>query len=171
METMRTKKIVTGGVLLALSAATLFGASFVPGIELTLYALSSVYVAILIIEFSPGAGWLFYFASLLLAFVLVPNKAGIVPYAILFGVYPIIKYYIEKPKKLPQVVEIILKLFFCNLMFAFGFMIFGAAFTGTIKIPDAALPVLAGGAQVFFLAYDYLLTLVIGFYLKRRPQV
>lgn len=171
METLKTKKVVTGGVLLALSAVTLLGASFVPGIELTLYALSSVYVIIMIIEFSPGAGWLFYFASLLLAFVLVPNKIGIVPYAIFFGIYAIVKYYIEKTKRLHQVVEVLLKLVFSNLMFALGFLAFGAAFTGAIQIPDVAFPFLVAGAQVFFLAYDYILTLVIGFYMKRRPKI
>lgn len=170
METVKTRKIVIGGVLLALSAATLFGASFIPGIELTLYALSSVYVVIMIIEFSPSAGWLFYFASLLLSFVLIPNKAAIVPYAIFFGVYAIVKYYIESTKKLHQAVEIILKLVFGNLMFTMGFLLFGTAFTGVIQIPDLALPVLAVGVQIFILVYDYILTLVIGFYLKRRPK-
>jgi hypothetical protein len=170
METLKTKKLATGGVLLALSAATLFGASFIPGIELTLFALSSVYVVIMIIEFSPGAGWLFYFASILLAFVLVPNKIGIIPYVIFFGIYAFVKYYIEKSQKLPQAVEIILKLVVSNLLLFLGFLGFGTAFTGTIQLPDAALPVLAAGAQVFILAYDCILTLVIGFYLKRRPK-
>lgn len=171
MGNLDTKKIATGGVLLALSIATLFGATFIPGIELTLYALSSVYVAVIILEFTPGAGWLFYFASVMLAFVLVPNKGGLIPYTIFFGIYAMIKYYIENFDKISQPVEIILKLAFFNLMLFLGFQFFGKVFTGAISIPELALPIILAGAQVFFLAYDYMLTLLIGFYLKRRPKV
>ncbi len=165
------KKIALGGVLLALSIVTLFCATLIPGIELTLYALCSVYVAIIVIEFKISMGWLFYFASILLAFILVPNKGGLIPYGIFFGCYAVVKYYIENFKKLAQPVEIILKLAFFNLMFALGYLGFGALFTGAIKLPDVSLPLILIGAQVFFLAYDYILTLVIGFYLRRRPKV
>jgi len=170
MNSLNTKKIAIGGVLLALSVAMLFGATFVPGIELTLYTLSSVCVAIMILEFSPGAGLLLYFASVMLSFALVPNKAGIIPYTIFFGIYAVVKYYIENYRKLPRPVEIILKLIFCNSMFFVGVRFFGALFTSAVQIPDMALPIILIGAQVFFLAYDYLLTLVISFYLRRRPK-
>jgi len=170
MGNLDTKKIATGGVLLALSIATLFGATFVPGVELTLYALSSVYVAIIILEFTPNTGWLFYFATVMLAFFLIPNKVGMIPYTIFFGIYAMMKYYIENFKKISQPIEVILKLVFCNLMFVLGFLFFGTVFTGAIHIPDIALPIILIAAQVFFLVYDYILTLVIGFYLKRRPK-
>lgn len=170
MGNLDTKKIATGGVLLALSIATLFGATFVPGIELTLYALSSVYVAIIILEFTVNTGWLFYFASVMLAFILIPNKGALIPYTIFFGIYAMMKYYIESFKKISQPVEVILKLLFFNLMFVLGFLFFGTLFTGAIRIPDIALPVILVLAQFFFLAYDYILTLLIGFYLKRRPR-
>ena len=168
MGNLDTKKVATGGLLLALSIATLFAATVVPGIELTLFALSTVYVAIMVIEFTPNIGWGFYFASVMLSFVLVPNKGALIPYTIFFGIYAIIKYYIEHYlKKLPQYIQIILKLVFCNLMFVIGFIFFDFIFTGALHVPEAPLPVLVIGAQAFFLAYDYILTLLIGFYLKR----
>lgn len=171
MEKMNTRRIATAGVLLALSVATLFAASVVPGIELTLYSLSTVYVAIMVIEFTPNTGWLFYFASVMLTWVLLPNKAALVPYTIFFGMYSLIKYYIEYYlKKVPQVVQIILKLVYCNTIFALGISFFGIVFLGALHLPDLALPILLAGAQVFFLLYDYILTLLIGFYLKRRPK-
>ena len=170
MENINAKKITVAGVLLALSVVTLFGATFVPGVELTLYTLTSAYVAIIVIEFNAGTAWLFYIASVLLSALLVPNKGGLIPYVIFFGVYAIIKYWIEKSKKLPLPLEIILKLLFCNAMIGSGYVFFAEAFTGAIRLPDAAWPVLLAGAQLFFLVYDYVLTLVIGFYLKRRPK-
>ena len=107
----------------------------------------------------------------MLTFIIVPNKAGLVPYTIFFGIYAIIKYYIENFKKISRPVELILKLLFCNLMFGLGVMFFGEVFTGAIQIPEVAFPIVIVGAQVFFLAYDYLLTLLIGFYMKKRPKV
>lgn len=170
MGDFNTKKIATSGVLLALSIATLFGAVIVPGIELTLYALSSVYVMVIILEFTVNTGWIFYLTSVLLTFIVIPNKTGLIPYAIFFGIYAMIKYYIENFRKISGIVEIILKLVFCNLMFFLGFLVFGEMFTGAIEIPEIALPIIIAGAQVFFLAYDYILTLMVGFYLKRLPK-
>lgn len=168
MGNLDTKKIATGGILLALSIATLFAATTVPGIEMTLYALSSVYVAIMIIEFTPNIGWGFYIATVMLSFVLVPNKAALIPYTIFFGIYAVIKYYIENYlKKFPQLAQIILKLVFFNLMFVLGFIFFGSIIVGALHVPDMSLPIILIGAQIFFLAYDYILTLLIGFYMKR----
>ena len=170
-EKMNTRSIATAGVLLALSIATLFAASVVPGVELTLYALSSLYVVINVIEFTPNTGWLFYFASVMVTWLLMPNKMALIPYTFFFGMYPMIKYYIEfYLKKFPQVVQIILKLAYCDTIFYLGFSFFGIAFTGPLHLPDLAFPILAIGGQVFFLLYDYIMTLVIGFYLKRRPK-
>ena len=168
MNKITAKTVATGGIFLALSLATLFGATTVPGIELTLYTLSSFYAAFIIVEISTSAAWLFYFASVLLTFVIIPNKGALIPYTIFFGLYGIVKYYIENYKKIKQPVEIILKLLFCNLVFFLGFVFFGELFLGAIQVPDFALPIIIVGAQVFFLAYDYLFTLVIGFYVKRR---
>lgn len=109
-QSMKTRTAALGGILLALSVATLFFASFVPGVELTIYAVSSVYTAIMIIETNSKGGGIFYIASGILALLLIPNKAAVLPYLFFFGIYGIVKYYIEKIGKLP--VEICLKLLF-----------------------------------------------------------
>jgi hypothetical protein len=178
MKTFNTKKIATAGVLLALSIATLFAATTIPGIELTLFALSTVYVAIMIIEFTPNTGWLFYFGTVMMSFFMVPNKSAVIPYTIFFGIYAMIKYYIENLKNyfktfkmINHPIEIMLKLLFFNLMFGLGIIYFGTLFIGAIHVPDVALPIIIIGAQAFFLLYDYILTLLIGFYLKRRPKI
>ncbi|HHU17724.1 MAG: hypothetical protein ACOX4V_10215 [Anaerovoracaceae bacterium] len=170
MNQTKTKAVAISGIFLALSIVTLFAATIVPGIELTLYALSSFYIAFVMIEISLSAGWIFYIASVLLALILVPNKSGLIPYVLIFGLYSIIKLYIEKSKKLPLAVEILLKLIFFNGMVALGVTIFGELFLGNIQVPDFALPVILIGAQIFFLAYDYIFTLVIGFYLRQRSK-
>jgi hypothetical protein len=109
-QRLRTKTTALGGIMLALSVVTLFLASFVPGFELTLYAVSSLYTAVMIMETRVKGGGLFYIASSILALLLVPNKAAVLPYLFFFGLYGIVKFYIEKIRKQP--VEIILKLVF-----------------------------------------------------------
>lgn len=156
------------GIFLALSMATLFIATFIPGIELTLYAISSFYVAFIMVEVGSRGGWLFYVASVLLSALIIPNKAGLIPYAVFFGLYGIVKYYIERLNKLP--LEIPLKLIFFNISFGLGMVFFQELLLGAIELPDLALPIIIIGAQIFFLLYDYLFTLVIEFYLKRKPK-
>ena len=163
----RARAVATTGIFLALSMVTLFFATFIPGIELTLYAISSFYVAFIMVEVGVRGGWLFYVASVLLSAMIVPNKAGLIPYAMFFGLYGIAKYYIERISKLP--IEIPLKLLFFNVSFGIGLIFFQELFLGAISVPDLALPILIIGAQIFFLLYDYIFTLVICFYLKQKP--
>ncbi|MGI6728008.1 MAG: hypothetical protein ACOX4P_05555 [Anaerovoracaceae bacterium] len=161
----KTKTIALGGVLLALSLVTIFLASFIPGFELTLYALSTFCVVIFIIETKAKGGWLFYGASCLLSLVLIPNKLALLPYIIFFGLYGLIKYYIERIRKQP--VEIILKLLFFNGSWGIGLYFFKNLLISNIGLPDYPVIVLIIAAQILFLLYDYILTQLIGFYRNR----
>ena len=162
---MKTKDVALGGVLLALSLATLFIASFIPGVELSLFTLSSFYIILMVIRTSAKAGWIFYGSSCLLAFLLIPNKLALIPYGMFFGIYGLIKHYIERIEK--QAVEVLLKLLFFNGSLGMSFYIFKDVFLGNIKLPNYSPIILVIGAQIFFLFYDYILTLLIGFYQKR----
>ncbi len=160
--------MATGGVFLALNIIVLFLASYMPGVELTLYAISSFFVAFVIIESSVKGGLLFYASSLILAFVLVPNKAAVLLFGIFFGIYGIIKYTIEKTGKLPFLFEMTLKILFFNLSFGAGIYFFRELILGAIDLPEIGNILIILGAQIFFVGYDYIFTLVIGFYLKKR---
>ena len=79
MERSKTFQIALGGICLALTIAFMFGGSFVPGIELTLFAVSSLFTAVMIIETGTLGGVLLFAAACLLGFFLIPNKAAILP--------------------------------------------------------------------------------------------
>jgi hypothetical protein len=164
----RTKMVALGGILLSMSLVTLFLASFIPGAELSLYALSSLYVAIIIIETKAKNGWIFYVASCLLAFLIIPNKLVLLPYVLFFGLYGVVKYYIEKIGK--QAIEIVLKLVFFTFVWGIGTLFFRELLLGNIELPNLPVLVLIIGALIMFLVYDYLFTLMIGFYQKRFPK-
>lgn len=165
----RTKQTALSGVLLALSTATVFLASFIPGVELTLYALGSFYIAVVIIETSTRGGWLFYAASCFLSLILIPNKTAILPYIVFFGIYGLVKFYIEKLNN--QITEIILKLLFFNCTWGLGIYFLKDILLGSIELPDYPVWVLIIGAEAMFLLYDYIYTLAVIYYQKRFQKL
>ena len=161
----KTSSLALGGICLALTIVFVFAGSVVPGIELTLFAISSLFVAVMIMESGVRAGIILYVAAVLLGFILVPNKLAMIPYAFFFGYYGILKYYIEKlPKGFMQV---LMKLAFFAIVMCVGLLAFKELLLGSIDLPDypAAIMIIAG--IVMMLIYDYIYTLLINFYLKR----
>lgn len=159
--TKKTFKIALNGILGALTAISLFLASVLPTNRLSFYALSSFFIAIVIIENGIKAGWLFYISTVLLAAILVPDKLEIIPYAVFFGIYGIIKYHIEKINKL--LLEYILKYVYFNICLALAVLFIKQVFAGSIK---AELPwwLLIAASEVVFLVYDVVYTMFIAYY-------
>lgn len=158
-----------GGILLGLSWVTLFLAGIVPGVELSLYALSTFYVVLLIKETSIVNGWIFYGASCLLAVAIIPNKIAILPYVFLFGLYGPVKYYIEKIGKRP--IEYALKLLFVNVSFGVCYILFKNVLLASVNIPDQPIVVLVIGAEFMFILYDEILTRLNEYFHKRFSGV
>lgn len=159
------KGLTLSGTLLALAMVFLYGASIIPGIELTLFLAASLLVSAVIIEIGPAAGWTFYAASAFLGFLLIPNKAALFPYVLFFGVYGVLKFHIETLHRLT--LEIVLKLVYFNLTFGMGFFLFRELLFRSIAIPDFPDTILLLLANGFFLFYDSVYTQIISFYLKR----
>jgi hypothetical protein len=162
INVVNAKKITISSLLLALTVITLFFASVLPINRLALYALSSFFVSIIITEFKIKAGWIFYVASCLLSLIVVQVKIGIIPYMVFFGVYGIIKYYIEKLNNIA--LEYILKLVYFNIcLVAASAFIEKVLFVG---ISNIKLPIWLGVAvlEVVFVIYDYVYTLFVQYY-------
>ena len=161
----KTAKITLGGICLALTIIFMFAGSIVPGIELTLYAISSVFVAVMILEAGVGSGIILYAAAVLLGSVLIPNKLAIIPYAFLFGYYGIVKYYIEK---LPNgIVQVAIKAVFFAAVLSIALLGFKELVLGSINLPDYPVIALIAGGTLMMILYDYIYTLLINFYRKR----
>ena len=169
---VRNKKVfqlTLGGVCLALTIVFMSAASIAPAMKLTLYAVSSLFIAMMIIEAGPKGGWALYAAAVLLGLLLVPNKLGILPYACLFGLYGIVKYYIEKLRT--PVGQVVLKLVFFGAMVSLALLLFKGLFLGGIHLPGYPTAALIAGGVIFMMVYDVLYTLVINLYLKRFKKV
>lgn len=160
-----TYKIALGGICLALTLAFLFGASIVPGAELTLYAISSIFIAVMIMETGVKGGIGLYAAAVLLGLLIVPSKLGILPYACLFGLYGIVKFYIEKINN--PVGQVALKAVFFGAAAAGALLAFQGMLLGNIHLPDFPLAVLIIGGILFLFLYDLVYTLLIRLYRER----
>ncbi len=160
-----TYQVALGGICLALTVAFMFGGSMVPGVEMTLYAISSVFVAIMIIETGVKGGIGLYVAAVLLGLLIVPNKLGILPYACLFGLYGLVKYCIEKIRN--PIGQVVLKAVFFGAAVTVGLTAFQGMLLGNIHLPDFPLAVLIVSGILFLLLYDWIYTLLIRIYRER----
>nr|WP_315025142.1 hypothetical protein [uncultured Aminipila sp.] len=159
------KIIALGGVLLALSLICLYAASFVPGLEITFYTISSVFVPIMMIESKGKGGWLLYIACSVMSLLILPNKVAVVPYIFFFGIYGIIKCYIEKIKN--PIIQLSLKFVIFTTIILVAYNFFYSLFFGVITLKDAPPFILLVMGEVFFLFYDFILTGVINYYYRR----
>lgn len=164
-----TKKIALNGILGALAVICILLASVLPTNRLSFYALSSFFIAVSIIETGARSGWVFYVATSLLALIIVPDKLGIVPYAVFFGLYGLVKYYMEKLDKI--VIEYVLKFIYFNICMGLAILtirsFFGYALE--VKLPWWLLIV---ALEVVFFIYDFVYTLFIHYYRdKLRPRL
>lgn len=165
MKSEKTFKLALGGICLALTIVLLFLASFTPGVELTLYALSSIFVAIMIIETGMGGGLLLYVAALILGLILLPNKLAILPYAAIFGYYGCLKFLIEKSQS--PLIQLSLKLGFFVVALCICLIFFKELFIGAINLPDINIVILIAAGAIFLLLYDFIYSLIIRFYITR----
>ncbi len=161
----RTQNIAIGGICLAGSVLSLFLASIVPGAELTLYAVSSLFVAVMILEAGMRGGWMMYGGTVLLGLILIPNKLALIPYIFFFGLYGIIKYYAERNRH--PAIQVGSKAVAFFAIFGVGYLFFRELFFGNIQLPDFPLPILALVGVAFLFLYDFIFTQIIQIYRKR----
>lgn len=167
-KTFVAKKIALNGILGALAVISLLFATILPTNRLALYALSSFFISVSIIESGIGAGWLFYAATSLLAVVTVPDKIGIIPYVIFFGVYGIVKYYIEKINKI--IVEYFLKIAYFNLCLIIAVYFIKQLFFNNIslKLPWWLIIV---ALELVFIVYDLVYTMFVAYYRDKLKKI
>ena len=154
--------VALGTVIMALGA-------IIEVVDLSLAAIASLLTVIILIEVGGGYPWLVWLGTSLATFLVFPGSTVWLMY-FAFGVFPILKYYIEKLKR---PLWFILKLLYVNLM-AISLiylveLIFGLPFfeEGSLLIVKVLVYLLL---IVAFFAYDRLLTLFARLYADRLRQ-
>jgi hypothetical protein len=165
-----TKKITLSASIVALGTVLMVLGGLFDVLDLSACALASLLVAFVYIEIGSPYTYLVWLSTSLLAFVFFSASPLWMEYLLVFGIYPILKAYIER---LPRAVWLLPKLGFINLVllilyFAFE-LIFGVPlFTVKGLWIKVALWV---GLNIVFILYDIFLTVLIRFYIERlRPR-
>ncbi|MDF2592127.1 MAG: putative rane protein [Clostridia bacterium] len=164
-----SRKIAFGGILTALCIVLVYLAAYLPTGKLGLYALSSVTIAIAVIELDVKLGVVVYTASSILIFLLTASMNALLLFTLFFGSYPLLKYYIEKQRS--AVMEMLLKFGAFNLLAVLSIFVF-KLLLGVSPINFSSFSVLITlgillGGQIIFLIYDYILSRLIDYYINR----
>ena len=158
-------RVALGGVLAALSLLLLYGATLLPSGRIGMVAVAGLIPAAGVISGGVGTGFLCYGATGLLGLLLLPDKGCALLYALFFGLYPMVKYAVERLRKLP--VELVLKLAFFNLILVIVWFGFSALLLPLLpELMRTPLPLFVGG-NVVFLIYDYGFSKLITCYASR----
>ena len=151
-----SRKIAYSGILLSLNIIILILVNIIPINTLFLLGLASLPIAVVIMDYGPKAGIIFYIGSVLLSFMIMANKAQWILYIFTFGIYGLVKYIIEKDRSFVQ--EYILKLLAANILIIFAYMILKQF----IYIPVNIFIILV--FEIAFIIYDFVYSQFIDFY-------
>ncbi|MEE0931967.1 MAG: hypothetical protein U0L64_02920 [Clostridium sp.] len=175
---MKARDIALGGILVALTTIVLYATSILPISTLAILTIASALIPVCIIRSNIQTSIFVYISSSLIAFFLVPINISFL-YFIFFGVYGIVKFFIERIRK--EKLEILFKIVFFNIAFIIGFIIMqnvlGINIIAGLEVlmsrffdtsgRTIASIILWIVAQPIFLIYDYAMTMIITFYMER----
>lgn len=159
---MKSKEIAESGVLVGLTLIVLFSTSILSISTLSILTVASCLIPIAIIRTSAKNAILVYISSSILSLILVPTNIAVY-YTFFFGIYGIFKYFIERFRNI--YLEILLKLISFNILLGITYLITKTFLS--FSYPSVSLWLFWIALQVIFLIYDYALTLLISFFLKR----
>lgn len=160
----QTKKITLSAMIVAISVAFLTVGAMWEVLDLSLAAFASVFVAFVYIEIGSPYTWLVWLLTSLITAIIFPGSIVWAEYLGLFGIYPILKAYIER---LPRIFWIILKLVYINAIavaaiFLVEIVFSVPFFSGDVWWINTGLYLLV---NVAFFAYDIFLSVLIRAYM------
>lgn len=158
-----SKKIAYSGILLGLNIVLLLISNLISINTMFFMGLASLIISVIVMEYGVNTGLVFYIASIILSFVVMPNKAQWLLYILTFGIYGLVKYFIEKGR--PIYIEVILKLIFANLVAVILYLIL----KNIVIIPINIITIIV--YQVAFLVYDYVYSLFIEYYNEKIKRI
>lgn len=165
-----TKKITLCAILTALSVVLLTLGTLTQVLDLSMAAIVSCFVVLIRIEIGGAYPYLFWAATSLATYLILPSAEGAGLLFAALGLYPLLKAVLER---LPRVLEWILKL----LVGAAIIAVFVLLAKFVFMLPDDILqgwmlPVFCAVALAAFVLYDVALSRLIVLYsLRIRPKI
>ena len=173
----QTKKLTLSAMIVALGTVFMVLGAVIEVFDLTAVALASVLVAFVYIEIGSPYTWLVWLCTTLCTFLFYQHSPMWFIYLVLFGIYPILKGYIER---LPRIFWWPVKILFGNA--AFIAMFFGVSLITGLPFIDVEETFFGITGEVLYaitlvmanlamVAYDFFLGVMVRFYFDRvRPK-
>jgi len=138
----------------------LYISSLLPTNKVSLFIFASFIIGIVLIETNYKVSLLFYFSSILLIFILPINKMFLLIYFSFFGIYGLLKYFIEKVDNI--IIEYLMKVVYFVFVFFINFnfiKLYLAQFLNNLPVLFILIIVVT-----LLLLYDYLYGLIMKYY-------
>ncbi len=166
----QTKKLTISAMMVALGTAVMALGAVIEMLDLTVCAFASLLVVFVYLEIGAYYPWLVWICTTLATALIFPGSVLWVEYALIFGIYPLIKAYIER---LPRWSWLIIKLVYINAViwgiFCISELLLGIPFFGEEGKVLAVITYIL--MNVAFIAYDFFIVVMVRFYsVKLRPR-
>ena len=166
-----TKKLTLSAIITAFGALFMSLGAFVEVFDLTAAALASLLMVFVYLEIGSPYTYLVWICTTLISALIYPGSLLWLEYLFIFGIYPILKGYIER---LYRPFWLILKLLYANLtvflVFYLGELVLGIPFSEgeLFGLPGYAVRlVLVLLLNLAFLLYDIFINVMVRFYMTR----
>ncbi|WP_294353354.1 hypothetical protein [uncultured Clostridium sp.] len=163
---MKTKDITFGGIMVGLGIIILYLTTIIPINTLSLLTLASCIIPICIIRSNIKTSILVYLGTSIISFFIIPINYAVL-YTCFFGIYGLIKFFIEKVNNIK--LEILLKFIFFNTLLFSIILLMSNIITNMFS--NLPIYIIFLGAQLGFAIYDYVLTLIISLCIKKFKQI
>ena len=166
-----TKKLTLCALLVALGTTLMIVGATVDVLDLSVCAIASLIVVFVYLEIGSYYPWLVWICTTLATALLYSHSIVWAEYFLVFGIYPLIKAYIER---LPKWSWLLVKLAYINAtvwiaIAVFEFIIKQSFFGEETLIMEIITYLLI---NVAFIAYDYFIMVMARFYaIKIRPRI
>ncbi len=161
-----TKKLSISAILVALGTVFMVLGAVVEVMDLSVCAIASLIVVFIYLEIGAPYTWLVWLATSLATALMFPGSLIWVEYLLVFGIYPLVKAYIER---LPRLIWWPIKLAFINaIIWALFFVaegFFGVPFFEGDTLPLKVVTYLL--INVAFVAYDMFITVMVRLYFEK----
>ena len=159
-------------MLSALSVTVLYIGSMLDFLDLTVACFASCICAFAVIEFGGGAPWFIYLVTGVLSAIIVPYKITAAEYILFAGIYPILKFLMERRIRNSVLLWTVKGLYAAVVLVLFYFV--SKLFVTAEVYTPIMLAVTAGLALAAFVLFDIALTRLITYYfykLRKRLRV
>lgn len=159
---MKSKQIAFNGILSIFVIITLYIASISPVYKIILYGLSALFTGIALMESDVKSISIFYVATSILAFILIPNKLIVLPYILLLGHYGLWANYFDHMSN--KLVGIGLKYIILNILMLIIIVLCEGLF---VNVRESVKPYILLIGEMVLIAFDIMYRKAIIYYKHR----